>query len=133
LMKDCIRISRTAVFCLNARKAGWSTWYVPTARIIHLVGQSTGVKNRDRNPLPPYYFEARRRYFLKNHGPLYAAMADLGQIAGSSLWRVRVMLTGKDDSSAPKFLSDSVRHSVFFRGFKVNEVAKRCSSGTPST
>jgi GT2 family glycosyltransferase len=109
-------------FCYNSRKAGWSTWYVPTARVVHLVGQSTGVENRNRRRLPPYYFEARRRYFLKNHGPLYSAMADLGQIAGSALWRLRVMLTGKEDFSPSNFLHDLISHSVFLKGFRVNGV-----------
>ena len=26
-------------FCLRARKAGWTCWYVPEARVVHLVGQ----------------------------------------------------------------------------------------------
>src|SRR5580704_207823 len=33
-------------FCLNARKADWITWYVPSSRVVHLVGQTTGVKNK---------------------------------------------------------------------------------------
>ena len=109
-------------FCFNARKAGWSTWYVPTGCVLHLKGQSTGVKGTKPNRLPSYYFEARRRYFLKNHGPSYAAMADAAQILGQALWRARVILTGKEDSSAPHLLDDSIRHSVFVTGFKVNEV-----------
>jgi N-acetylglucosaminyl-diphospho-decaprenol L-rhamnosyltransferase len=109
-------------FCFNARKAGWSTWYVPTGTVLHLKGQSTGVKRTNPNRLPTYYLEARRRYFLKNYGPTYAAMADVGQILGQALWRVRVILTGKEDSSAPHLLRDSIRHSVFLTGFKVNEV-----------
>lgn len=109
-------------FCFNARKAGWSTWYVPTGSVLHLKGQSTGVKRTNPNRLPPYFFEARRRYFLKNHGPAYAAMADAAQIFGQALWRARVILTGKEDSSAPHLLWDSIRHSVFVTGFKVKEV-----------
>ena len=34
-------------FCFNARKAGWSTWYVPTGHVLHLKGQSTGVKRTE--------------------------------------------------------------------------------------
>jgi len=30
-------------FCLQAKKAGWSCWYVPESRVVHLVGQSSGV------------------------------------------------------------------------------------------
>jgi hypothetical protein len=32
------------------------------------------------------------------------------------------MLTGKEDSTPPQHLSDSIRHSVFFKGFKVTDV-----------
>ena len=108
--------------CLNARRAGWATWYVPASRVVHLVGQTTGVTQRRPKRQPPYYFEARRRYFLKNHHPVYAAMADLGLIIGLALWRLRVLITGKEDFSAPHLLRDSIRHSVFLTGFKVRNV-----------
>jgi len=108
-------------FCFNARKKGWPTFYVPTSRVVHLVGQSTGVTTRPKR-LPPYLFEARRRYFLKNHGPIYAAMADAGCIIGLALWRLRVMVTGKEDFTAPCLLRDSIRHSVFNTGFKIRDV-----------
>ena len=55
---------------------------------------------------PAYSFEARRRYFLKNHGRAYAALADAGLIVGLALWRLRVALTGKQDFTAPYFLRD---------------------------
>jgi N-acetylglucosaminyl-diphospho-decaprenol L-rhamnosyltransferase len=108
--------------CLNARRAGWQTWYVPASRVVHLVGRTTGVTQRKPKRQPPYYFEARRRYFLKNHHPLYAMMADLGAISGLALWRLRVMVTGKEDFTAPHFLRDSIRHSVFVTGFKMRNV-----------
>ena len=108
-------------FCFNAQKHGWPTWYVPTSRVVHLVGQSTGVTKKPTR-LPPYLFEARRRYFLKNHSPVYAAMVDACMIAGLALWRLRVLLTGKKDETAPRLLFDSIRQSVFLAGFKLNEV-----------
>ncbi len=109
-------------FCFNARKAGWPIWYVPSSRIVHLVGQSTGLTVKNPQRFPPYYFEARRRYFVKNHSPLYATMADVGLIVGLALWRLRVTLTGKADHSPPFLLPDSIRHSVFLMGFKVSDV-----------
>jgi GT2 family glycosyltransferase len=109
-------------FCFRARAAGWPTWYVPTGRVVHLVGQSTGFKPKNPNRLPSYFFEARRRYFLKNRGPVFAAMADAAQIAGLALWRARVLLTGKQGSSPANLLRDSIRHSVFLNGFKISEV-----------
>ena len=108
-------------FCFNARKAGWPTWYVPASHVVHLVGQSTGVSGKGSNRLPSYLFEARRRYYLKNHGRLYAAMADAGLIIGGSLWRLRVLL-GKPDSTTPCFLRDFIKHSVFLTGFQLRDV-----------
>ena len=109
-------------FCFNARKKGWSTWYVPAGHVMHLKGHSTGVKYKNPDRLPSYYFEARRRYFLKNYGRAYAAMADVGQIAGTALWRARVLVTGKKDNSPPHYLGDSIRHSVFVKGFRISDV-----------
>ena len=108
-------------FCFNARKAGWPIWYVPSSRVVHLVGRSTGITVRKPKRLPSYSFEARRRYFLKNHGALRAALADLGFILGLALWRIRVLL-GKPDYTAPYFLRDFIRHSVFLTGFKLKNV-----------
>ena len=82
-------------FCYNARRAGWETWYVSTSRVVHLEGQSTDVGTKILKRRPPYLFEARRRYFLKNHGPVYAAMADAGRIVGLTLRRLRTVLTGE--------------------------------------
>nr|WP_249802216.1 glycosyltransferase family 2 protein [Bradyrhizobium zhengyangense] len=108
-------------YCFNAKKRGWPTWYVPSSHVVHLVGQSTGVNNKPKR-LPSYLLEARRRHFLKNYGALYAAMVDICRIAGLSLWRLRVILTGKEDTTPPQLLSDSIRHSVFLKGFKVTDV-----------
>jgi GT2 family glycosyltransferase len=108
-------------FCFNARKAGWPIWYVPASRVMHLGGQTTGISDKSPNRQPPYSFNARRRYFLKNHGPIFAALADAGLILGLMLWRLRVLL-GKADSTPPYFLRDSIRHSVFLTGFKVRDV-----------
>jgi len=116
-------------FCFNAKKHGWPTWYVPASRVVHLVGQSTGV-NRKPKRLPPYLLEARRRYFLKNHGPVYAATVDACMIVGLALWRLRVLLTGKQDSTAPHQLADSIRHSVFVKGFKLQDVANPALAST---
>jgi N-acetylglucosaminyl-diphospho-decaprenol L-rhamnosyltransferase len=108
-------------FCFNARKAGWSTWYVPASRVVHLVGQSSGVTVKKPKRQPAYAFQARRRYFLKNCGPLKAAMADIGQILGLSVWRLRALL-GKPDSTPPYYLRDCIRHSVFLTGFELKDV-----------
>ena len=110
-----------ADFCLNARKAGWPTWYVPSSRVVHLVARSTGVTNNSSNRRPTYWFEARRRYFLKNHGPGYAALADMTLILGLVLWRLRVVF-GKEDFTPPHLLRNSLKQSVFVAGFSLRDV-----------
>jgi hypothetical protein len=108
-------------FCLQARKAGWNCWYVPQSRVVHLVGQSSGVTDRKRAPKrrPQYWFDSRRRYFVKNYGWLYAAIADIAWALGFALWRIRRVIQRKPDSDPPQFLQDFLWNSVFRRGFKV--------------
>ena len=110
-------------FCLQAKRAGWSCWYVPQSHVVHLVGQSSGVTDTKRPPkrLPQYWFDSRRRYFLKNYGWLYAALADAAWTVGFSLWRLRRVIQGKPDQDPPNFLSDFVRNSVFLKGSLANQ------------
>ena len=105
-------------FCLQAKRAGWSCWYVPKSHIVHLVGQASGVTDTKRPPkrLPQYWFDSRERYFLKNHGWLYTAGADAALIVGFGLWRLRRVIQSKPDSDPPNFLSDLLQNSVFLKG-----------------
>jgi len=43
-------------YCLQAKRAGWSCWYVPQSRVMHITGQSTGVTAKNVAPkrLPKY-------------------------------------------------------------------------------
>ncbi|HWB54691.1 MAG TPA: glycosyltransferase family 2 protein [Tepidisphaeraceae bacterium] len=112
-------------YCLNAQRSGWPTWFVPESRIIHLEGCSTGIASHQRiipKRRPKYWFDARRRFFLKNYGAIYSALVDFAFITGFALWRLRRWLTHKPDTDPPHMLGDSIRYSVFFQGFKVREV-----------
>ncbi len=108
--------------CWRARRAGWETWYVPESRITHLEGAATGIVRRVVKRRPAYWFQARRRFFLRNHGALYTALVDLAFLTGFALWRVRRRLQRKPDTDPPHFLADSLRHSVFLTGFRITEV-----------
>jgi hypothetical protein len=79
-------------------RAGWQTWYEPKARVVHMMGGATGVKDgrtADR-ATPVYMFQSRRRYFRKNHGALYALFADAAWIAGSLIYYLRALAAGRD-------------------------------------
>jgi GT2 family glycosyltransferase len=97
-------------FCLRAHRAGWALWYVPTSRVVHLVGQSSGVTDTKKpaRRMPRYWFESRRRYFEKNHGWLYAKLADVAWTSGFALWRVRRLVQRKPDHDPPKLLWDFI-------------------------
>jgi len=106
--------------CLRAARAGWPCWYEPRSRVIHLIGQSTGLNPGSvRRRLPDCWFESRRRYFLKNHGRFYAALVDAVWTTAHLLWRVRRVIQRKPRRDPEKMLADFVRHSVFLRGFEL--------------
>lgn len=108
-------------FCLRAKQSGWSCWYVPQSHVVHFVGQSSGVTDSKRPPkrLPTYWFDSRRRYFLKNHGWLYTALADAVWLVGFTLWRWRRAVQQKPDTDPPKVWSDFLLNSVFVRGGQI--------------
>lgn len=108
-------------FCLRAKKAGWPCWYVPESRVIHLVGQSSGVSEtrKPRKRLPQYWFDSRRRYFLKNHGWFYTALADAVWASGFALWRLRRVIQRKPDTDPPQLLSDFLLNSVLLKGGQI--------------
>jgi N-acetylglucosaminyl-diphospho-decaprenol L-rhamnosyltransferase len=104
-------------FCRQAQKAGWSCWYVPQSRVIHLVGQSSGVTDTKR-PLkrrPQYWFNSRRRFFIKNYGLPYAILADFARVLGLIFWKIRKFVQRKTEVNPPSFLSDLIRNSLTLR------------------
>lgn len=98
-------------FCLRARRAGWSCWYVPSSHVVHLVGQSSGVTDvkRPARRMPRYWFESYRRYFGQNHGRVYAWLAAAAYTVGYATYRVRRRLQRKLDNDPPYFLWDFIR------------------------
>ncbi len=101
-------------FCLRARQAGWACHYVPASRVVHLVGQSSGVtdKRQANRRRPAYWFESRRRYLLKHLGRGKTLLADSLAMIGFTLWRLRRWLQRKPDTDPQYFLRDFWRHSV---------------------
>ncbi|WP_013334419.1 glycosyltransferase family 2 protein [Gloeothece verrucosa] len=104
-------------FCLQAKRAGWSSWHIPYSRIMHIGGQSSGITAPGTpKRLPQYWFNSRRRYFLKNYGLLYSILADAAWLSGYTLWRLRRLIQSKPDSDPPYLLIDSFSNSVFLKG-----------------
>ena len=58
-------------FCLRARMRGWECWLAGDSRVVHLVGQCTGVTDRNRGEIrrPSYWFEFTPPIFRKTPRP----------------------------------------------------------------
>jgi GT2 family glycosyltransferase len=96
---------------------GWKCWYVPASRVVHLVGRASGVTNT-KEPArrrPRYWFESRRRYFVKHHGRLGTLAIDLAWLAGFASWRMRRRLMRKPDEDPPHLIADFVRFGMWTR------------------
>ncbi len=83
--------------CLRVARAGWEIWQEPASRVVHLVGQSTGVNRKDEKPRPKpaYWYDSRRRYFEKNLGRVHADAVDACRCVAVLLSRVLGVLLGK--------------------------------------
>ena len=106
--------------CLRAARAGWQTWYVSSSRVVHLVGRSSGVTRRDTAPkrLPAYWFESRRRFFIRNYGRVYACLVDLGWLIGHLFLRARYAVERRAPTWPPHVLRDFLRHSALRKGIQ---------------
>lgn len=82
--------------CRRARLAGWPTFYIPASSVAHIGSASTGMKDLKKRT-PPYYFDSRRHYFLKNHGASYLLAANLSWVLGFSFGHIRRRLMNRPD------------------------------------
>lgn len=95
-------------FCCRARNAGWQIWYVPQARVLHLEGAATGIRTAAKRR-PAYWYDSRRRFFVKHHGGFGLLAADLLWAIGrlSLLVRVGFGLTRQETNGDPqRFMVD---------------------------
>jgi GT2 family glycosyltransferase/serine acetyltransferase len=128
-------------FLLRAKRAGFRTFYVPNSRVIHHMGASTRVTDEKEPPrrLPSYWFDSRRRYFLKNHSAAHALLADSAFLAGRGLRRLRLLVAPKATRpDPPHMVRDYLKNNVLMRGVKLAPVqtsvrsqAIACAAPTP--
>lgn len=100
-------------FHRRAAEAGYECWYVPRSRVVHLVGQASGVTDKNvRRRRPGYWFDARARYFASHHGRIGKLAIDLAWAGGYASYRLRRALQRKPDTDSPRLLWDFVRHNL---------------------
>lgn len=102
-------------FCNRAKRAGFSTWYVPESRVMHILGQSTSVTDTRTGPkrLPAYWFESRRRYFVMTYGVGRAIAIDIAALIANSVGLIK-RIARRRNRPVPHYIRDLVRHSILW-------------------
>jgi len=101
-------------FCRRAAAAGFSTWYVPTSRVMHIRGQSTNVTSDEATlrRLPGYWFESRRRYFAMSFGVRRAMLIDVVALSARALGVAKQIMTFRKERCVPYYIRDLMKYSV---------------------
>ena len=89
-------------FCCRTRNAGWQIWYVPQARVLHLEGAATGIRAAAKRR-PAYWYDSRRRFFVKHHGVPGLLAADLLWTAGRLSYLARLALGLAKRGNDPRY------------------------------
>jgi len=84
------------------RRAGWTVWHEPAAKVVHDGGVATQIRDADtglssRRRLPRYWYQSTRRYFALTRGRWYALAAGLAFLAGHMVWRLRRLIDRSPD------------------------------------
>jgi len=98
-------------FAKRVKQAGWKVYYVADAGISHIGSLATGMADESR-PMPGYWFQARRRYFVKHHGRLYGAACDAAWLSGHALYLTKKHLTRRTDGVRPHLWRDFARYTL---------------------
>jgi len=96
-------------YCRRARRAGWTVWHEPRARVIHLRGGTSPVKalraaGRRR---PRYYYGSRRRYYRNAYGPMGPLVANLAWSTGRVVSWLRERVGTKSPHTVERELLDN--------------------------
>src|SRR5690606_38890143 len=102
-------------FCARAVAAKFGVAYVPSARVLHVEGQSTGIARPGagagevRARRAPYWYGSRRRFFVKRYGVWGLIKSDVLWAIGRLTFVVRRALrlgSGGPDSDPARFARD---------------------------
>ena len=98
----------------RGQDAGWTCLYVPSARVIHIEGEATGVKagRTIAARVPSYRYNSWQYYFRKTHGRSGALVAATALLIGSAGNCVISALRRRPRAVPEVFFSDFLRHAV---------------------
>lgn len=113
-------------FCKRVAVAGWQCWYVPESRVVHLVGQSSGVTdpNQRHKRRPAYWFQSRQRYFARHGGCLRSLAADFACLIGTAIHLSRCLVSRRDPGLPSRFVFDFLANSRLLNPIRSNADSK---------
>ncbi|MEM6392452.1 MAG: glycosyltransferase family 2 protein [Planctomycetota bacterium] len=105
-----------ADFFQRARAAGYACYYLPSSRVVHLVGAASGVtshETRKTKRRPAYWFDSRRRYWLTHHGRFGLYASALAWTLGHAIAKARDGLARRPSPYPPHLVRDLLRSTFF--------------------
>lgn len=91
-------------FMRRANQSGWQVWHNPASEVVHLGGQATRIRHEvsESGPLPDYWYESWRRYYLKNHGRWRTLLAGFLWILGEVFFLIKtnIQCRGRQSGAA---------------------------------
>lgn len=114
-------------FCRRARALGIPVRYLPGVDIVHLEGVATDCghragEKREHKRRPRWWYDSRRRYFVKHHGwPAMLAADALWALGRLTLVTRKALRLGGDTSADP------LRHSADLLGGDLRALFQRSS------
>ena len=97
-------------FCRRAKNNCWSTVYVKESSVCHIGSVTTGMKEWKR--IHNYWFDSRRRYFIKSYGNYYYYLATCLRIIGELLYKLRAFIFRKKSVKPAGFTYDLTKHML---------------------
>lgn len=93
-----------ADYCRAARESGFRIRHFPEARVVHLRGGSSSVKEQkaQRKRPPRYFYESRARYFRKHYGVSGTVGVNLSWTCGRGIHLARERFFGTPPNSCER-------------------------------
>jgi N-acetylglucosaminyl-diphospho-decaprenol L-rhamnosyltransferase len=120
------------------RRQGWRIWHEPAARVVHLGGMATKIRDpetglpRRGEPMPRYWYESRRRYFALVGGRGFALASSVAWLGGRVIWLTRRLIQRKPDDGARRMTRDFLRYAFLPRWRDGVPAALRANALPPS-
>lgn len=111
------------------RTHGWAVWHEPAALVVHEGGAATQIRDPETGlpraqPMPAYWYEARRRYFTLDHSRSHGLAAGLAWLAGRGWWLARQAVMPRPRTGTRHETRDLIRHGLWPNRFDAAAAAR---------